>query len=131
MERNTQQSVIASGTKIIGDTISQGPLRIDGVLEGNVKTSGKVVVGKSGAIIGSLTGNDANFEGKFSGKLELTGTLTLKSTAHVEGEVYISKLSVEPGATFNATCSMKGAVKALNKDATQKTKELPRSERQA
>lgn len=113
METSTQQNIIAKGTKIVGDVASQGPFRIDGTIEGNVKTSGKVVIGKSGFIKGTLQGENADFEGKFSGKLILTGTLSLKSTAHIEGEVHTSKLAVEPGATFNATCSMKGTVKAL------------------
>ena len=113
METSTQQNIIAQGTKIVGDIASQGPFRIDGTVEGNVKTSGKVVIGKSGFIKGTLQGENADFEGKFSGKLILSGTLSLKSTAHIEGEVHTSKLAVEPGATFNATCSMKGTVKAL------------------
>ncbi|MBC3845714.1 polymer-forming cytoskeletal protein [Winogradskyella echinorum] len=116
METSTQQNIIAQGTKIVGDIASQGPFRIDGTVEGNVKTSGKVVVGKSGFIKGTLQGENADFEGKFSGKLILSGTLSLKSTAHIEGEVHISKLAVEPGATFNATCSMKGSVKSLTNE---------------
>ena len=90
MEATTQQNIIAQGTKIVGDIASQGPFRIDGTVEGNVKTSGKVVVGKSGYIKGTLQGENADFEGKFSGKLILSGTLTLKSTAHIEGEVHIT-----------------------------------------
>ncbi|APY08509.1 hypothetical protein BWZ20_09440 [Winogradskyella sp. J14-2] len=113
METSTQQNIIAQGTKIVGDIASEGPFRIDGTVEGNVKTSGKVVIGKSGFIKGTLQGENADFEGKFSGKLILSGTLSLKSTAHIEGEVHTSKLAVEPGATFNATCSMKGTVKTL------------------
>lgn len=120
METSTQQNVIAKGTKIVGDIASQGPFRIDGTVEGNVKTSGKVVVGKSGYIKGTLQGENADFEGKFSGKLILSGTLSLKSSAHIEGEVHISKLAVEPGATFNATCSMKGAVKSIGNEPTKK-----------
>lgn len=108
-----QQNVLAQGTKIVGDVTSQGPFRIDGIIEGNVKTPGKVVVGRSGSIVGTLEGDNADFEGSFSGKLNLRGTLTLKSTAHIEGEVVIGKLAVEPGATFNATCSMKGGVKQI------------------
>ncbi|WP_299108123.1 polymer-forming cytoskeletal protein [uncultured Winogradskyella sp.] len=119
MEATTQQNIIAQGTKIVGDIASQGPFRIDGTVEGNVKTSGKVVVGKSGYIKGTLQGENADFEGKFSGKLILSGTLTLKSTAHIEGEVHITKLAVEPGATFNATCSMKGTVKSLSNEASR------------
>ncbi|WP_426431839.1 bactofilin family protein [Winogradskyella sp. HB-48] len=116
METSTQQNIIAQGTKIVGDIASEGPFRIDGTVEGNVKTSGKVVIGKSGFIKGTLQGENADFEGKFSGKLILSGTLSLKSTAHIEGEVHTSKLAVEPGATFNATCSMKGTVKALSNE---------------
>lgn len=125
METSSQQNIIAQGTKIVGDITSSGAFRIDGTIDGNVKTPGKVVVGKSGLIKGTLQGENADFEGKFSGKLHLTGTLTLKSTAHIEGEVVIGKLAVEPGATFNATCSMKGAVKSLGnetiKQQTQQT----------
>ena len=134
METSTQQNIIAQGTKIVGDIASQGPFRIDGTVEGNVKTSGKIVIGKSGFIKGTLQGENADFEGKFSGKLILSGTLSLKSTAHIEGEVHTSKLSVEPGATFNATCSMKGTVKALtNEPAKPKQPEqaAQRPERQA
>ena len=42
METSTQQNIIAQGTKITGDIISKGPFRIDGTIEGTVKTSGKV-----------------------------------------------------------------------------------------
>ena len=120
MEANTQQNIIAQGSKIVGDIISDGAFRIDGTVEGNLKTNGKVVVGKTGIIKGTLQGQNVDFEGKFSGKLLLSGTLSLKSTAHIEGEVQVNKLAVEPGATFNATCSMKGAVKALSNDQSQR-----------
>ena len=68
-EITSSQNIIAQGTKIVGDFNSEGDFRIDGTVEGNIKTTGKVVVGKSGFIKGSLQGTDAHFEGKFSGKL--------------------------------------------------------------
>lgn len=120
METSTQQNIIAQGTTIVGDIKSQGPFRIDGTVEGNIVTSEKVVVGKSGIIKGTLQGDSVDFEGSFSGKMILIGTLSLKSTAVIEGEIQVSKLAVEPGATFNATCSMKGAVKSLSNDGQNK-----------
>ncbi|WP_308991802.1 polymer-forming cytoskeletal protein [Mariniflexile litorale] len=122
IEGLSSQNIISQGTKIIGDFTSEGDFRIDGSLEGNIKTSGKVVVGKSGLIKGTLQGTDAYFEGKFSGKLTLSGTLTLKASAHIEGEVVVGKLAVEPGATFNVTCNMKGTVKEMNKGGQQEGK---------
>lgn len=123
-EGTTNQNIIAQGTKLVGDFNSEGDFRIDGTIEGNIKTSGKVVVGKAGFIKGTLHGTDAYFEGRFSGKLSLSGTLTLKSTATIEGEVVVGKLAVEPGANFNVTCSMKGSVKD-NYNAGQKQKTQP------
>lgn len=119
VEGTSSQNIISQGTKIVGDFNSEGDFRVDGIIEGNIKTTGKVVVGKSGFIKGTLQGTDAYFEGKFSGKLSLSGTLTLKTAAHIEGEVVVGKLAVEPGATFNVTCVMKGTVKEMNKGGQQ------------
>lgn len=115
VEGTSNQNIISQGTKIVGDFNSEGDFRVDGIIEGNIKTTGKVVVGKAGFIKGTLQGTDAYFEGKFSGKLALSGTLTLKTEAHIEGEVVVGKLAVEPGATFNVSCVMKGTLKETSK----------------
>lgn len=96
---------------INGDINSNGFFRIDGTIEGNVTTPSKVVLGKSGNINGTLTCENADIEGSFEGKLNVSDTLTLRTTANIEGEVITGKLAVEPGATFNATCTMKGSEK--------------------
>ncbi|WP_299332693.1 polymer-forming cytoskeletal protein [uncultured Psychroserpens sp.] len=122
-ETISQQNTIAKGTVITGDIISEGDFRIEGSIQGNIKTPGKVVIGKTGIINGTLKSANADIEGKFSGKLMLSDTLSLKSSAHVEGEVEVGKLAVEPGATFNATCLMKGAgsLKELKNGPGQQT----------
>lgn len=114
----SQQNTIGKGTTITGDIVSDGDFRIEGKIEGNIKTPGKVVIGKTGMVNGTLKSSNADIEGKFSGKIILTDTLSLKSTAHVEGETEVGKLAVEPGATFNATCSMGGS-KSLNSNKSK------------
>ncbi len=121
-EHTASQNLIAHGTKVIGDLISEGDFRIDGVIEGNIKTKGKVVLGKTGHITGALEATDAYFEGVFSGKLVLSGTLTLKTSASVDGEVVVKKLAVDPGATFNVSCVMKTTANTLNASATKTKK---------
>jgi hypothetical protein len=39
------------------------------------------------------------------------------------GDVVVGKLSVEPGATFNVKCIMKGTVKEMNKSGEQQEQE--------
>lgn len=118
------QNRINEGTKLKGDISSTGFFRIDGWVEGNVKTPSKVVLGKQGIIIGTLFCESADIEGKFQGNLQVSGTLTLRSTAVIEGDVIVGKLAIEPGATFNASCIMKnGSTKSLPA-ANQKEDEI-------
>lgn len=112
----SERNIIGKNTQISGDIISEGDFRIDGTLEGTIKTNGKVIIGESGFVKGKIEAKNADIEGKFSGDLVVSSTLVVKTTANVNGDVVIGKLSVEPGASFNATCSMKGAVKELNKN---------------
>ena len=108
-EFNGQPNRIERSTKITGEIVSEADFRIDGTLEGTITTTGKVVIGKEGVINGNVNCSFADVEGKFSGKIEVKESLSLKSTSSVEGEVIIGKLIVESGASFNAKCSMRSA----------------------
>lgn len=116
-----QRNVIAANTKIVGNIESDGDFRIDGRVEGDVQTQGRVVIGKQGEVKGSITCTNADIEGVFEGNLKVSDTLSLSATAQVSGDTVIGKLSVEPGASINGTCSMKNSVKELNKKQIEKT----------
>ncbi|MEX6626830.1 polymer-forming cytoskeletal protein [Tenacibaculum pacificus] len=118
----SERNVIGTNTQIKGDIISEGDFRIDGTLEGTIKTNGRVIIGAAGFIKGKVECANADIEGKFSGDLVVSNTLTVKAAANINGDVITGKLSVEPGASFNATCAMKGAVKELNNGQKQKEK---------
>ena len=107
-EISGQPNRIEKNTRIKGDIVSEADFRIDGKLDGNLKTSGKVVIGKDGYIKGKVDCVNADIEGSFNGELLVSDLLSLKSSAVIEGTVSVSKLAVEPGAAFNASCSMKG-----------------------
>lgn len=122
LDSSSIQNIISPSTRVKGDFSSNGDIRVDGYLEGTVKTSGKVVVGKEGQIVGTLNCSSAYFEGTFQGEMKIENTLTLKASAKIEGDVVTEKLMVEPGAIFNVSCVMKSTVKDLKGDAkTQKT----------
>ncbi|PKP24569.1 MAG: hypothetical protein CVU03_11775 [Bacteroidetes bacterium HGW-Bacteroidetes-2] len=132
-----QQNRITEGTSITGDISAKSGMRIDGSVIGNISTPSKVVLGETGSIKGTLECENADIEGKFSGNMTISGTLTLRATAQVDGDVVVSKLAIEPGATFNATCLMKGAVKTIgtrvdDKESTIKSQNhsFERAERQ-
>ena len=102
-EDGSKQNRISKGTSITGDIKSEGDFRIDGTLEGKMESSGKVVIGKDGKLKGTLVCKEADLEGVVDGTLSIEGLLNLRSSAVVKGEVSTGRLSVEPGADFNAT----------------------------
>jgi cytoskeletal protein CcmA (bactofilin family) len=97
---------IVEGTTLHGDIISPADFRLDGELIGNFTSNGKLVIGPAGSVKGDIICNNADIEGTFEGKIQVEDTLNIKETATIIGEVVIGKLSVEPGAAFNATCVM-------------------------
>lgn len=111
-----EQNRIAAGTLITGEISGKGCFRIEGILEGSLKTPGKVVISEGGLINGTLECENADIAGNFAGKLFVNGVLCLRSAANIKGEVVAGKLAVEPGAVFNATCEMKDGVKPLKKE---------------
>lgn len=117
-----ERNIVAKNTSLIGDIKSDGDFRVDGKIEGTIKTTGRVVIGKDGFVKGTIECIDADIEGNFSGKLLVDQVLSLKSTANISGDVILGKLSVEPGATFNATCTMKGSVKVMSNDKEEAKK---------
>ena len=113
------RNIIGKDTTFVGDIKSEGDFRIDGNVKGTIITVGRVVIGREGSVDGTIECTNADIEGKFSGNLSVDQLLSLKATANISGEVVLDKLSVEPGATFNASCNMKGSVKALKNEKYQ------------
>ena len=104
---------IVEGTLIKGDILSHADFRLDGELVGNFQSNGKIVIGPAGSVTGDIICKNADIEGKFSGKIQVTEIMNVKSKASIHGEVICGKLAVEPGAEFSATCVMKPNVKLL------------------
>lgn len=100
------ENKIGEGSKFKGNITTTGSFVIDGEFEGTIRSSGQVIIGKSGVVNGDLTSVEVSIAGKMNGKLLVSELLSLKTTARVDGEVSTTKLAVEPGAIFNASCDM-------------------------
>jgi cytoskeletal protein CcmA (bactofilin family) len=85
---------LGNGTTIKGDIKSNGDYRIDGHLLGSINSKGKVVIGASGKVEGEIICQNAD---------EL---LTLKASAKLTGDIFVTKLAIEPGARFTGSCNM-------------------------
>ncbi len=108
MESNTI-NLIGAGTVIEGHVSSNGDIRVDGTLKGNLNTKGKVIVGESGKINGEVHCKNIEVEGSIEGKVFISELLSLRSKSKLVGEIYTNKLAIEPGAVFSGKCDMTGS----------------------
>jgi cytoskeletal protein CcmA (bactofilin family) len=103
---NTTINLISNGTEITGDIKSNGDIRIDGSLTGNLNTKGKVVIGTTGKVKGEIICKNSEVAGFIEGKITVAQLLNLKASSKINGDIITSKLSIEPGAVFSGNCKM-------------------------
>ena len=105
-------NIIGAGTSINGDIKSNGDIRIDGVLEGNIDAKGKLVIGVTGKVKGSIRCKNSDISGYVDGEIVVEDLLTLKASSQFVGQIATDKLSIEPGAKFTGDCKMSDAASA-------------------
>lgn len=103
---NPTINLISNGTEITGDVVSNGDIRIDGSLKGNLNTKGKVVIGTTGKVNGEVICKNSEVSGLVEGKITVSQLLNLKASSKILGDIATSKLSIEPGAKFSGSCKM-------------------------
>lgn len=99
-------SLIGHGTTLKGDISSDGDMRIDGTLIGNINSTAKVVIGANGVVEGDIIGAQADIMGRVTGTIKVKELLQLKASGIVNGNIHAGKLQIEPAATFNGACHM-------------------------
>jgi len=115
-EISNSANTISKETTIDGNVETTGNLRIEGKVKGNIRARSKVVLGISGEVEGKIYAQTADIEGTVKGMVQVEGLLTLKSNAHITGDINTGKLIMEAGAVFDGRCKM-GSFK--NSDALE------------
>lgn len=121
---NNAINLLGIGTEITGDITSNGDIRIDGILIGNIITKGKVVIGETGKVKGEITCKNSDVSGSIDGKIVVSQLLSLKVSANVNGDIQTNKLSIEPGSKFTGNCNMsdEGPIFQTSEEKTKKIK---------
>jgi cytoskeletal protein CcmA (bactofilin family) len=99
-------NALTAGSKIVGNITADSDFRIDGLIEGELNCSGKVVIGEAGRVKGTVICQNAEILGLMDGKITCHQQLSLRTNGKIHGDVQTKTLIVEPGAQFNGTCSM-------------------------
>ena len=99
-------SLVGKGSILEGSIKTEGGVRIDGKVVGDVVAKGSAAVGDGGIVEGSLAARNISVAGKVQGNLTATEKLTLEARSIVSGDIRATRLIVDEGAVFDGKCEM-------------------------
>lgn len=100
-------SIIGAGTKIKGDIHSQGTIRLEGEVEGTVRSEDTIVVHDTGHIKADLFAGQVVISGEVHGNVSAQDRLEITSQARVFGDITAPRISIAEGVVFEGKCAMK------------------------
>ena len=99
--RRTDQipfSIIASDMAVIGDLETEGVVRIEGRVKGNVKVGSQILVTHGATIEGDLHTQEAVIAGTVTGAIHASDRVELQATAVVAGDIHTGRIAIVEGA---------------------------------
>lgn len=125
-EANQITTLIGESSVFEGNVTTTSSTRIDGKLKGKIAGEYSLVVGENGVVEGEIKAAETVVYGTVEGVIE-SNKLEIKSSGSVIGDVFIEKLTIENGATFNGRCEMADIPENVMFESNAPTKELPSS----
>jgi len=92
------QSVMDETLAVVGDLRTDGDLRLDGHICGNVQCA-QLILGPKAAIVGVVTAEEAIIRGRITGSIR-AHVVVLQGSAHVESDIVYGTLAIDDGAEF-------------------------------
>jgi cytoskeletal protein CcmA (bactofilin family) len=97
-------NMLSEGTQIVGDILATNDIRIDGSIKGNIKTSGRVVIGPTAKVEGNIESPGVDLIGLMQGNVVSSGLVSLREKSMFLGNITTTQIAIEAGAIFNGEC---------------------------
>ncbi len=100
------ETTIAEGITIKGSIEFKKILRIDGVFEGELISSGKLVIGPTGVVKADIALEEAFISGRVEGNITVTSRLCLRGRASIQGDIQAPLLSIDEGVSLKGSLTV-------------------------
>ncbi len=105
----TIDSLIGAATRMDGNVVFHGGLRIDGHVRGDVlaagETPGMLVIGEHARVDGDIVAAHLILSGIVHGSVTVSGLVELQPKARITGDVRYRSLEIQQGAIVEGTLS--------------------------
>jgi cytoskeletal protein CcmA (bactofilin family) len=105
-EEGVVETLIGEQTRIEGSIHSQGSLRIEGAVKGEVHAQGEAFIGEKSHIEGAVFARRVVVAGEVKGNIETVNGLEISATGKVYGDITGDRLTIEEGAIYKGNVNM-------------------------
>lgn len=117
--------IIGPSSLIRGDIESEGSIRIDGKITGNLTSMGNIIVSENALIEGDIKCMNADIYGKCIGNVTVKGKVNIHQNATLVGDVSSTCFSTKEGSVFKGNCTVNPEDNLIiTVDSMQKSKEV-------
>src|SRR5215472_15013588 len=99
-------SVIAAGTKITGELISDGIIKVEGIVIGSIHADRQVLVAKGGVIQGDIYTRDAVVGGEVHGSVLADDRVEVQASSIIDGDITTLRIVIHEGGEVNGHVRM-------------------------
>ena len=118
--KSDETTIISSGVKIEGTVTTNGNIRVDGEIKGDIISDNNISIGDSGIVNGKINAAVVTIGGVVTGSIAAKEKLTLTSRGKINGDVVVKSFVIEDGGLFNGNCRMGGSVGTTQNTADSK-----------
>ena len=98
LEETDGLTLIDRDVTLVGEIVSEENIRLRGRVEGNVSTSGSVVIEPQGSVLGDITAENLIVEGSVEGKVVVARKFELRPTGRMRGDIRASVVAIAEDA---------------------------------
>jgi len=96
--------IIGSSSLIKGDIESEGSIRVDGKIFGNIKSLGNIIISENAYVKGDIFSMNAEIYGKCEGNVQVKGKINIHQNSSLVGDIIAKSFNTKEGSLFKGNC---------------------------
>jgi cytoskeletal protein CcmA (bactofilin family) len=96
--------IIGPNSTIKGDIESEGSIRVDGRIIGNVTSLGSVIISENANVTGNIISQNADIYGKCEGNVHVKGKINIHQNSSLIGDIIAKSFNTKEGSLFKGNC---------------------------
>jgi cytoskeletal protein CcmA (bactofilin family) len=118
---------LGKGTRVTGKLTFEGPVRIEGQVEGEITARDTLTIGEGADVKAQITGSSIVIHGRVTGDVKANKRLEIHAPGRLTGNISAPVLVIHEGVFFEGQCAM-GAADTGRGEKEGKVTHLPTAE---